>query len=216
MSMRDTIKETACELLITNGYRGFRFGDIADRLKITRANIHYHFGTKSKLVDEVLADYLVRTTAEMRSVWCSDLTYEEKVVATMELNRRRYNRFNKRDGVGGAPWSLISRMRLEARLLTKGARSSLRAFSSHIEEYVAGAIAQAQAKGEIAADAPAPDIAVQIVSIIDSAGPITQDAGSFARLEHLYLAHMRVIAHAYVSKRKPKGHKQLRAVGDED
>ena len=56
---------------------------------------------------------------------------------------------------------------------------------------------------------------MQIVSIIDSAGPITQDAGSFARLEHLYLAHMRVIAHAY-SKRKAKGHKQLRAVGDED
>jgi hypothetical protein len=43
---------------------------------------------------------------------------------------------------------------------------------------------------------------VQIVSIIDSAGPITQDAGSFARLEHLYLAHMRVVAHAYVSKPK--------------
>lgn len=44
---------------------------------------------------------------------------------------------------------------------------------------------------------------MQIVSIIDSAGPITQDAGSFARPEHLYLAHNRVISHAY-SKRKPQ------------
>src|ERR1700686_484219 len=103
--MRDKIKETAWEILITHGYQGFRFGDIADRLKITRANIHYQFGTKRKLVDEVLADYIVRTTAEMRSVWCSGLPYEEKVVATMELNRRRYNSFNKRDGTGGAPWS---------------------------------------------------------------------------------------------------------------
>lgn len=210
--MRDKIKETACELLITNGYQGFRFGDVAERLKITRANIHYHFGTKSKLVEEVLADYLVRTTAEMHSVWCSDLSYEDKVVATMEFNRRRYNRFNKKDG--GTPWSLISRMRLEARLLTKSARASLRGFSSDIEKYVADAITQAQAKGEIAADAPAADIAVQIVSIIDSAGPITQDAGSFARLEHLYLAHMRVITHAYVSNPKTKGHKRLRVVGN--
>jgi TetR/AcrR family transcriptional regulator, transcriptional repressor for nem operon len=88
--VRDRIKEVACNLLIIYGYRGLRFGGIADRLKITRANIHYHFGAKSKLVDEVLAEYLDSTIKEMSSVWRSDLPYEEKVVATMELNRRRY------------------------------------------------------------------------------------------------------------------------------
>jgi TetR/AcrR family transcriptional repressor of nem operon len=202
--MREKIKEAARDLLIINGYRGLRFADIAERLNITRGNIHYHYGTKSKLVDEVIASYTEQTAAEMGGVWCSDQSYEEKVVATMELNRRRYLRFNKDDAHGGAPWSLISRMRLEADLLTPEARSSLRKFSRSMETYVADAIAQAQANGEIASDAPVNDIAVQIVSIIDSAGPITQDAGSFARLEHLYLAHMRVIAHAYVSKRKPR------------
>jgi TetR/AcrR family transcriptional repressor of nem operon len=208
--MRDKIKEVGCDLLIVHGFQGLRFGDIAERLKITRANIHYHFGTKSKLVDEVLAEYLDATIKQMGSVWRSDLSYEEKVVATMELNRRRYLRFNKSDENGGAPWSLISRMRLEANLLSKGARARLREFSGRMERFVAEAIDKAQANGEIAADAPVSDIAVQIVSIIDSAGPITQDAGSFARLEHLYLAHMRVIAHAYVSQRKPKSvHQRL-------
>lgn len=203
--MRDKIKAVARDLLIMNGYRGLRFGDIADRLQITRANIHYHFGTKSQLVDDVLDEYLKETILEMGSVWESDLSYEEKVVATMELNRRRYVRFNRRNETGGAPWSLISRMRLEANLLSKEARLQLRDFSRCMEQFVAKAIDQAQANREIAADAPVQDIAVQIVSIIDSAGPITQDAGSFARLEHLYLAHMRVIAHAYVSRHKPKG-----------
>lgn len=203
--MRERIKEVARDLLIMNGYRGLRFGDIAERLQTTRANIHYHFGTKSKLVDEVIDEYLKFTIGEMGAVWKSDMPYEEKVVATMELNRRRYLRFNKGNATGGAAWSLISRMRLEANLLSKKARLQLRDFSKRMEQFVVKAIDQAQANREIAADAPIQDIAVQIVSIIDSAGPITQDAGSFARLEHLYLAHVRVIAHAYVSRYRTKG-----------
>jgi AcrR family transcriptional regulator len=200
--MRDKIKATATKLLIVHGYHRLRFSDIADELGITRANIHYHFGTKNKLVDEVLTEYVVNTTAKMAAVWCSAMSYEEKVIATMELNRKQYLRFNKSNEVGGAPWSMISRMRLEAKLVGPEARASMLAFSRAVEGYVATAIAQAQANGEIAKDAPVNDIAVQIVSIIESAGPITQDAGSFARLEHLYLAHMRVISHAYVTKRK--------------
>ncbi len=195
--MRDKIKNVAVDLLIMHGFRGLRFGDIAKKLKITRANIHYHFGTKSKLVDEVIAQYLMVTIEDMGAVWESDLSYEEKVIATMELNRRRYLRFNKSNEIGGSPWSLISRMRLDVNLLSRSARTQLRDFSVTLQRFVANAIDQAKASGEIAANAPVRDIAVQIVSIIDSAAPITQDAGSFARLEHLYLAHNRVIAHAY-------------------
>ncbi len=191
-------------LALVHGYQGLRFGDIASELNTTRANIHYHYGTKSNLVDEVVGEYLTIVVGEMGAIWESDLSYQEKVMATMELNRRRYLRFNPSDEIGGAPWSLISRMRLEANLLSEKSRSQLREFSRSMERFVADAIDQAQANGEIATDAPVRDIVVQIVSIIDSAGPITQDAGCFARLEHLYLAHMRVIAHAYVSKRKAR------------
>ena len=206
--MREKIREAARDLLIMHGYRGFRFGDIADRLGITRANVHYHYGTKSKLVDEVIEEYLAGTLKEIGAVWEADLTYEEKVVATMELNRRRYLRFNESNQVGGAPWSLISRMRLEANLLSEASRAQLRVFSDTMERFADNAIDRAQANGEIATDAPVHDIAVQIVSIVDSAGPITQDAGSFVRLEHLYMAHVRVIAHAYVSKNKPKNRRR--------
>lgn len=200
--MRDKIKAAAVELLIKNGYRGLRFADIAQKLDITRANIHYHFGTKSALVLEVITEYVARTSQKMADVWCSDVPYDDKVIATMELNRKQYRLFNKSDDEGGAPWSLISRMRLESDQIGAEGRASMVSFSRAIERYVADAIATAQDKGEIARDAPVDDIAVQIVSIIESAGPITQDAGSFARLEHLYMAHMRVITHAYVTKRR--------------
>lgn len=199
--MRDKIKAVATELLIRHGYRGLRFADIAQQLDITRANIHYHFGTKNALVNEVLTEYVARTTERMAAVWRADISYEDKVIATMELNRKQYLLFNERND-GGGPWSLISRMRLEADQIGAEGRACSASFSRAIEGYVADAITKAQANGEIARNAPVDDIAVQIVSIIESAAPITQDAGSFARLEHLYMAHMRVISHAYVNRRR--------------
>ena len=55
-SMRNSIKAVATELLIKNGFHGTSFRNIADRLEITTTNIHYHFGNKEKLVEEVTRD----------------------------------------------------------------------------------------------------------------------------------------------------------------
>lgn len=62
--------------------------------------------------------------------------------------------------------------------------------------------ADARTAAELAAlrhrrDAPAEDIALHLVFIINGAGSITQDSGSFDELERLYLAFARVISHAY-------------------
>jgi AcrR family transcriptional regulator len=37
------------------------YGDSAGPLQTTRANIHYHFGNKQRLVEEVLKDYIELT-----------------------------------------------------------------------------------------------------------------------------------------------------------
>lgn len=196
--MRNDIKQIAGQLLITNGYRGLRFGDIADRLGTTRANIHYHFGTKENLVEEVIEEYLSGTLDELRLIWLDErLPYREKAERTMEFNRRRYLRFNSDSTQGGRPWSLISRMRLEADLLTERGTAALRQFSVAMDAWVNDAVVLAQKKGELSPDAPTKDIAVQLIAIVDSAGSITQDAGSFDRLEHLYMAYIRIIGHAY-------------------
>jgi TetR/AcrR family transcriptional regulator, transcriptional repressor for nem operon len=202
--MRDRIKEVATELLITHGYRGLRFKDIADRLGTTRANIHYHFGTKKNLIEEVIQDYVEGTAVELKATWTTEnLAYVERVRRMMEFNRQRYRRFNPA-GKDGRPWSIISRMRLESDVLSRKSKDTLRGFSETAEAYVNDALAQAITRGEIAADAPARDIVVQIVAIIDSAGSITSDAGSFDRLEHLYTAYLRVLTHAYGGEKAPR------------
>ncbi|HET6520404.1 MAG TPA: TetR/AcrR family transcriptional regulator, partial [Geminicoccaceae bacterium] len=195
--MRDRIKGVAAELLIRHGYRGLRFGDIAARLGTTRANVHYHFGTKERLVEEVVDDYLRVTLDRFRAVWLDGgASLYDKIRGTMEFNRERYRRFNRR-GAGAKPWSLIARMRLERDLLTDRTNAGLRNFAVELESFVTAAVELAKERGELTPDAPVRDIALQLVCIANSAGSITQDTGGFGELEQLYLGFARIVTHAY-------------------
>ncbi len=50
------------------------------------------------------------------------------------------------------------------------------------------------------------EVSVQLMSITNfSAGPVTQDAGGFARLEQLYLAFSRTVTQAYGSAAEGAG-----------
>jgi TetR/AcrR family transcriptional regulator, transcriptional repressor for nem operon len=207
--MRGQIKAVATELLIRHGVPGLRFGDVADRLAITRANIHYHFGTKRNLVEEVVQDYVTRTLDDIGVIWRDpDLGYQEKARRMMEFNRARYAKYNP-DGQTGHPWSLISRMRLEADQLTPTTRAALRSFTTAIEGFIESGVDAAVEKGELMPRAPRTDIAVQLIAIVDSAGSITQDGGSFDRLERLYTAYLHIIDHAYGAKPKPAAARSL-------
>jgi TetR/AcrR family transcriptional repressor of nem operon len=195
--MRDRIKSVATEMLIRNGYQGFRFRDIANRLKTTRANIHYYFGNKKNLCDEVVVDYVEETIRRYQSIWMNpDSSLETKIFEMIESNRSRYNRYNPK-GNTGKPWSLIARMRLEREIIGDKASKALLRFNAVLEKLVPIGVAVAIKKKEIRADAPVEDIALQLVAIANSADPITQDAGNFDRLEQLYRAFARIVGHAY-------------------
>ena len=197
ISMRDRIKALATDLLIRYGYRGVSFGDLAEPLGITRANIHHHFGNKLALVEEVLDDYVRVTSMRFREIWTApSASFFQKIEETVAYNRERYLKFNS-GGDGGQPWSLIGRMRQDSDALSERGRALLKTFGIELYGYVVSAVETAKERGELVASAPVDDIALQIVAIINSAGPITQDAGDFERLEELYLAFGRIIRHAY-------------------
>jgi len=195
--MRDRIKALALDLLIKHGYRGVSFGDLAEALETTRANIHYHFGNKEGLVDEVLGDYVDMTSSDLNAIWArAQTTLRDKIRLMVEYSRRRYRKFNS-PGHPGNPWSLIARMRQDSDALTPRGREALQRFGRNLFASIALAIEDAKARGEFTAAMPASDIALQLVSIANSAGPITQDAGNFERLEELYLGFARIINDAY-------------------
>ena len=202
--MRPQIKALSRDLLIQRGYRGVSFGDIASALKTTRANIHYHFGNKHKLVEEVLEDYVEETLAGLKGAFGrADLPLTGKIVEIVEISRHRHRRYNP-TGIGTAPWSLIARMRQDGDALTPKGRAALKRFAEELNASVTAAIRAARDGGEFIESMPVEDVALQLVSIANSAGPITQDAGDFDRLEQLYLAFGRIVQHAYGSG-KPSG-----------
>jgi TetR/AcrR family transcriptional regulator, transcriptional repressor for nem operon len=202
--MRNRIKAVAAELLVKHGYRGLRFGDIAARLGTTRANIHYHFGTKQRLVEEVIDDYVRETVARFRAIWTApDASFDDKIRGTMAFNRERHRKFNRGAARGGRPWSLIARMRLERDLLSEPSNAALRNFGLELDAMITAAVERAKERGELDPEAPVRDIALQLVSIANSSGSITQDTGSFEVLEHLYLGFSRIIAHAYGQRPEP-------------
>jgi AcrR family transcriptional regulator len=208
LPMRERIKQFAADLLIRDGYRGFRFQDVAEALETTRANLHYHFGNKEALCEEVIVDYVDRAYERFERIWTDENTLEGRILGMMEYNRERYLQYNPK-GNTAHPWSLIARMRLERELVGPKAREALSDFSHRLETLVAAGIRRAIRTKELKPDAPVQDLALQLVAIANSANPITQDAGSFDRLEQLYRAFARIVSHAYGLQ---KASHRLRAV----
>ncbi len=194
--MKDEIKHVTIALLLRHGYQGLRFRDIAEQLGVTRANIHHHYGNKLNLCEEVIVEYVDRTLEAWTANWTGDSTLFEKVEGMMESNRKRYLQFNP-TGRTAHPWSLIGRMRLESNVIGPRAREALANFASELNRLVIAGVEQAVVNGELSADAPRADIALQLVAIADSAGWITQDGGDFSRLEQLYRSVIRIVDNAY-------------------
>jgi TetR/AcrR family transcriptional repressor of nem operon len=194
--MRDRIKNIALELLTRDGYRGLRFNDIANHLNITRANIHYHFGKKEHLVEVVLTEYIEDTLVRYGGILMGSGSYSSKIHSIIEFHRERYKRFNG-GMVGSKSWSIIARLRLEHELLTPQSSYMLARYAKEIYQYATFAVTAAMKSGEISADAPAHDLILHVASFIISGVAITQDAGTFGRLEDLYHAHLRIVEGAY-------------------
>lgn len=195
--MRDSIKFVATELLIRHGYHGTSFRNIAERLGITTTNIHYHFGNKEKLVEEVLRDYVDTTALRHAEIWQNpDRTLTQKLADVVEFNHVRYRAFN-RDRKGSQPWSLIGRLRLDGEVLGPEARECLSQFTVRVHDSVRVAVRLAHRNGELKKDTPLDDIAFLIVNLVSSSSVFTQDAGSFERLEQFFDTFSRVVLKAY-------------------
>jgi TetR/AcrR family transcriptional regulator, transcriptional repressor for nem operon len=191
--MRQAIKTTALELLVRHGYRGTSFGDIAAERATTRANIHYHFGGKQALVEEVLGDYVQAMLAALRSIWIADnLSLGGKIEAMVGHSRMRFHHFNV-DGKEVRPWSLISRLRPDADLLSPEGRGMLDHFGSELAVIIADALAMAGSRGELANNVQADEAALLLAAIADNAAAITLTQGGFGRLETIYSSLQRLI-----------------------
>lgn len=202
--MRERIKKVAEELLIKHGYRGLSFRQISDLLNTTRANLHYHFGSKDGLVEEVLNDYADGTVDRYRDIWTdSHTTLREKVAAVVLMSKSRYDTYNP-TGDHGEPWSLMIRLRSDSDALTPKMRTKLQEVSREFETLVRVGVRSAIQSGELRSDAPEDKMVVMLVNIIHYAGSVTRDHGTFRRLADLWESTVSTIEAAYGQRQSAK------------
>ncbi|MBV8564681.1 MAG: TetR/AcrR family transcriptional regulator [Methylobacteriaceae bacterium] len=207
---RDRIKRVATELLVKHGFRGTNFRTIAERLATTTTNIHYHFGTKSRLVEEVVRDYVADAGQRQKRIWLDDsASLREKLRNAAAINHQRHRKFNRGTRTN-RPWSLIGRLRLEIDVLTPGAVAVLGTFTTDVNTCVRAAVDAAARRGELRADAPLDHITVLLAAIVNSGAVLSQDAGSLEGLDKLFEALDQVILLPYTTSMRPR----LMLIGD--
>ncbi|MGD9943058.1 MAG: TetR/AcrR family transcriptional regulator [Burkholderiaceae bacterium] len=190
------------DLLIRDGYAGFRFHDLAEQLGVTRASIHYHFVSKQRLCEETIVEAVAQSSRLYQSMLIDgEEAFHERIRRIMEMNRSRYLHYNP-TGKTSNPWALISRMRLEQHELTEPVRRELAAFRSSLEKNIEISVKLAIKRGELMLHTPARTLALMLIAIINSSDPTTRDTSSFKRMEELYLGYLELVAAAYGAAKK--------------
>lgn len=196
LPMKDEIKKLAVRLFTLNGYRGVSFGDLNTELGTTRANIHYHYGSKSGLAEEVLASTADEVMARYRKIWANaDVSLKTKLKQSYTFNAGRYSEYNV-EGEGRI-WSLIARFRIDRDVITPMMIAKLNEVTRVNEESVATGVKLAVDNGELVPDAPVEEIACLISGIIHFAPLISQAPHDIGRLKQTYDSLTRMIEKAY-------------------
>jgi TetR/AcrR family transcriptional repressor of nem operon len=65
-----SILDVAEALTQTRGYNGFSYADIAERLGVTKASLHYHFRSKAELGGALIERYRLSFVAALEAIEC--------------------------------------------------------------------------------------------------------------------------------------------------
>ncbi len=205
---RDRIRAIAGDLYVRRGHDGFSFGDIAEVIGTTRANIHHHFGNKQKLMIELIEGFAADAQARIEQHWSRPgLTFSERMSAQLEDLRRFYDKFNPQAGDRNV-WSPVSRLRLDLPALGEPAVQALDRVNRVYDSCLRQALAEAVAAGELAPAAPLEEIVRMLRVTLLSCPPMTQDSGRFLEIERLFAAVERILAEAWGAGRKAPGQRQ--------
>ena len=195
--MRERIRTVAEDLYVLRGYGGFSFGDIAEAIGTTRANIHHHFGSKQRLMAELIEGFAEDAERRIAACWTAgEATLAARMQAQLDDLRRFYERFNPAPGDRNV-WSPVARVRLDLPILGELGSDALERVDRAYELALARAVAQAIDAGELAPQTPVEDIVRILRVTLLSCAPMTQDSGSFAEVERLFAALQRLILAAW-------------------
>lgn len=142
-TVRDQLLEHAQALLMTRGYNGFSYRDLATLVGVKTSSIHYYFPAKDDLVLEAVNTY----SAEMlSSVYAIDSS------ATADKKLDRYARQLGRVADSGERICLCGMLSADLDSLSEPVRQAVQAYFRANESWLAKVLAEGEAQQTLVAN----------------------------------------------------------------
>jgi TetR/AcrR family transcriptional repressor of nem operon len=169
---RTEILDHAQELVETRGYNGFSYRDIAERLGIRTAAVHYHFPSKARLGTELIVYYNRKLTASLRRI-------DEQVLAPRK-KLERYIQLFMTKLKGGERICLCAVLAIEYPTLPPEMQRRLKCFIEENEAWLAQVLGQGRKARALEFDGSTPTAARAMYSTLQGAialSRVSQDPG---------------------------------------
>lgn len=171
----EQILDVAERLIQTRGYSAFSYQDIADRLGIRKASIHYHFPSKTDLGMAVVDRYVARFGAALASIAADE---SQSSIAMLDYYVEPYLGFAETpDQV-----CLCGALAGEILALPAEFRSRVAGFFRTHEAWLAGILKRGAERGEFRLAAPASKEARLIFAALQGALLVKRTTGDATEL----------------------------------
>lgn len=138
---RQNIMHHAEGLVRTKGANGFSYADLAGKLGIRKASIHYHFPSKSDLLNNLIQSYQMRFMQALEQI---ETAQNESNFDPKEQLQRFVDLY--RQGLTTNQLCLCGMLTLDSEALTASMQQDLDAFFQSIEIWLTRVFEQAQNK----------------------------------------------------------------------
>jgi TetR/AcrR family transcriptional regulator, transcriptional repressor for nem operon len=171
-SMAERILDAAEELVQVRGFNAFSYADVAARLEVTKASLHYHFAGKAQLGEALITRYTARFADALDSIDAGGAPAPAKLAAYAALYA---------DVLSANRMCLCGMLAAEYQTLAEPMRDAVVRFFDLNEVWLAATLTEGQAAGTVRLSGSARDAARVILSGLEGAMLMTRPYGDIER-----------------------------------
>jgi TetR/AcrR family transcriptional regulator, transcriptional repressor for nem operon len=174
---RDTperILDVAEQLVQVRGFNGFSYADVAAKLGVTKASLHYHYPGKAGLGQALIARYAERFGTALARIDDEVDRAPDKLAAYAQLYA---------DVLRVRRMCLCGMLAAEYRTLPKPIMKAVMRFFDENEAWLTRVLEQGRAEGSLEFDGPPRDAARMIIGTLEGAMLVARPYGDVERFE---------------------------------
>jgi len=172
----DRILDVAEGLVQVRGFNAFSYADIAKALEIQKASLHYHFATKADLGMALVERYREGFAVALAAI-------EKERVGAMARLERYVELYGS--VLRGRRMCMCGMLAADAATLPRPMRTSIAAFFTENEVWLARVLESGRRRGEVAFDGDAESMAAFFVSSLEGAMLVARGSGEPARFDEV-------------------------------